>query len=674
MRIILFILIFLFLHQVQAQSSYPDSLIQLLEKAPNDSVRFEINRQLSGFYFSLDRKKALDFSEEALKIARINKKMLDVALCLDDKGYHLNKENRYGKAFNCYIEGIRLADDPNNEMLSWSHKVEIDPYKYRMEVLAGLHHDLGHVHRSTGNHTEAMREFRECLNYLHKAFPTSYNSAYLNLGAVYLDMNVLDSALYYERKELEVNPFDYGSVAYKYIGDVHFRKGNMDSAFHYYHKGIRNAVERNKFSQVIMCQMGMAQWHLSMKNKDSSLHYSSRFLAGIKKLKGNPLKDINISNAYELLYRSYSLMGIKDSTLKYLKLAFSARDSITLARIHSLSQYQNLTFSEQLRLEELEKEKLETQSKIRIYALLSGLFIILVIAGVLYRQSRQKQKANRILRIAYAKLQATQSQLIHSEKMASLGELTAGIAHEIQNPLNFVNNFSEVSVDMMNELREEIEQGDKDEVEAITNDLQQNLEKINHHGKRASSIVKGMLEHSRSRSGEKKLTDINTLADEYLRLTYHGLRAKDKSFNADFVADLDDSIPKINVVPQDIGRVLLNLINNAFYACAERSRSTISEASAKETAEKSYKPKVSVTSKKEIDSVMIKVKDNGNGIPKDLLDKIFQPFFTTKPSGKGTGLGLSISYDIVTKGHGGELKVNTKAGVGTEFIIVLPIN
>jgi signal transduction histidine kinase len=263
-----------------------------------------------------------------------------------------------------------------------------------------------------------------------------------------------------------------------------------------------------------------------------------------------------------------------------------------------------------------------------------------------------------------SELKSAQSQLIHTEKMASLGELTAGIAHEIQNPLNFVNNFSEVSVDLIEEMNEEMESGDTEEVKAISNDLKQNLEKITYHGQRASTIVKGMLEHSRAGNGDKDLTDINELADEYLRLAYHGLRAKDKSFNADFVADLDENIPKISVVPQDIGRVLLNLINNAFY--------TVSAKSKKEG--KDYKPKVSVTSKKENDSVMINVKDNGDGIPKDLLDKIFQPFFTTKPSGEGTGLGLSLSYDIITKGHGGELKVNTKTGVGTEFTIVLPIN
>ena len=279
-----------------------------------------------------------------------------------------------------------------------------------------------------------------------------------------------------------------------------------------------------------------------------------------------------------------------------------------------------------------------------------------------------KQKAEDAL----IELQATQKQLIQSEKMASLGELTAGIAHEIQNPLNFVNNFSEVSVELIKEMVDEVNKGNTDEVKAIANDIVQNLEKINHHGKRADAIVKGMLQHSRSSSGVKEPTDINALCDEYLRLSYHGLRAKDKSFNATMKTDLDETIGKINIIPQDIGRVILNLLTNAFYIVDEKKRTGI----------ENYKPTVTVSTKKVGNKVLISVRDNGNGIPQKVLDKIFQPFFTTKPTGQGTGLGLSLSYDIITKGHGGELKVETKEarpddpvgrGEGSLFIITLPI-
>ncbi len=271
------------------------------------------------------------------------------------------------------------------------------------------------------------------------------------------------------------------------------------------------------------------------------------------------------------------------------------------------------------------------------------------------------------LRNTLENLKSTQAQLIQSEKMASLGELTAGIAHEIQNPLNFVNNFSEVSNELIGEMKQELAIGNMQQANEIADDLKLNLEKINQHGKRADAIVKGMLEHSRTSSGQKEPTDINKLAEEYMRLAYHGLRAKDKSFNAEIKTDFDSSIGKISIVPQDIGRVILNLINNAFYAVGERQKADGLE----------FKPTVIVSTKRSLSlgegrgEVLITVADNGNGIPQNIADKIFQPFFTTKPTGQGTGLGLSLAYDIV-KSHGGEIKVETKEGEGTEFIIHLP--
>jgi two-component system NtrC family sensor kinase len=258
--------------------------------------------------------------------------------------------------------------------------------------------------------------------------------------------------------------------------------------------------------------------------------------------------------------------------------------------------------------------------------------------------------------------------------MASLGELTAGIAHEIQNPLNFVNNFSEVNLELIGELKEGLDKGNLEEVKTIADDITLNEQKINFHGKRADAIVKGMLQHSRSSNGMKEPTDINMLADEYLRLSYHGLRAKDKTFTAEFKTDFDETLPKINVIPQDIGRVLLNLINNAFYAVSNRNLSALANLTGLENTmgSEEYKPTVTVSTRKTGNKIEITVTDNGNGIPADIKDKIFQPFFTTKPAGQGTGLGLSLSYDIV-KAHGGELKVETKEGEGTEFIVRLPV-
>ena len=276
-------------------------------------------------------------------------------------------------------------------------------------------------------------------------------------------------------------------------------------------------------------------------------------------------------------------------------------------------------------------------------------------------------------------LKTTQTQLIHAEKMASLGELTAGIAHEIQNPLNFVNNFSEMSVELIEELKEERskEKGERDEglESELLADIIQNLEKITHHGKRASSIVKGMLEHSRTSSGVKELTDINALADEYLRLSYHGLRAKDKTFNADFKTDFEENLPKVEVVTQDFGRVLLNLMNNAFYAVGKR-RTNVGEV--KPSVElladvEEFKPMVNITTKSINNQIVISINDNGTGMPEAVKAKIFQPFFTTKPTGEGTGLGLSLAYDIVTKGHNGTIDVQSVENKGTEFTITLPI-
>jgi signal transduction histidine kinase len=314
-----------------------------------------------------------------------------------------------------------------------------------------------------------------------------------------------------------------------------------------------------------------------------------------------------------------------------------------------------------------------------------GLLVNRFVRNRLLAKEKEKQRARELehakeietayhqLEESHETLKATQTQLIQSEKMASLGELTAGIAHEIQNPLNFVNNFADVNQELLQEMKEELAAGRNADAAAIADDVMANEAKIAQHGRRADAIVKNMLQHSRAAAGEKEATDVNALADEYLRLAYHGLRAKDKSFNATLHTDFDPGIGKIPVMPQDIGRVLLNLYNNAFYAVAEKAKSSA----------KGFEPTVSVATslvpasnssamRSSIDTVVISVKDNGNGIPQKIMDKIFQPFFTTKPTGQGTGLGLSLSYDII-KAHGGELKVDTKEGAYTAFQVVLPV-
>ncbi len=391
------------------------------------------------------------------------------------------------------------------------------------------------------------------------------------------------------------------------------------------------------------------------------------------------LYDEEVGNSYFDLSECYEKTGAFNKALAAYKTSAKIADSVkgkeNVKRATELTM--NYEFEKKQQVAKVEQErkdavaqKIKNQQYFIITALAILILAVLIIVLIQFRNNRQKHKANLLLErqkqkveTTLSELKSTQAQLIQSEKMASLGELTAGIAHEIQNPLNFVNNFSDLNKELLEELKDEADKGNIDEVKAIASDVIENEEKINHHGKRAGAIVKGMLQHSRANTGKKEPTDINALADEYLRLSYHGLRAKDKNFNADFKTDFDESIGKIHVVPQDVGRVLLNLFNNSFYAVNEK----------KKLSEISYKPSVSVQTKRLNDKVEIIVSDNGNGIPKHIVDKIFQPFFTTKPTGQGTGLGLSLSYDII-KAHGGELKVETKEGEGAVFIFSLPLN
>src|ERR1700722_11122480 len=414
---------------------------------------------------------------------------------------------------------------------------------------------------------------------------------------------------------------------------------------------------------------------------DSSIFYARAALA----LSRQTHYSLGQLAALNLLTTAYTSQNKTDSIAKYLSLTVAAKDSLFSRQ--KIIQIQSIAFDQQLREQETVQQEKELKNKIAFYSALVTIAIFIVIGFLLYRNNRLKQKANIILQnqkeeinIQKLKLEetlnnlrATQSQLIQSEKMASLGELTAGIAHEIQNPLNFVNNFSEVSNELIDEMKEELSKGNYEDVNAIADDVKQNLEKINHHGKRADAIVKGMLQHSRLSTGVKEPTGINALADEYLRLAYHGLRGKDNSLNVAMKTDFDNSIGKINIIPQDIGRVLFNLYNNAFYAVQQKQKETTAqEMTSFQKMSFLYEPTISVSTKKSGNSIFITVSDNGNGIPQKVIDKIFQPFFTTKPTGQGTGLGLSLSYDII-KAHGGEIKVQTAEGEGTAFIIQLPI-
>ncbi len=531
-----------------------------------------------------------------------------------------------------------------------------------------------------------LEEFRTALDYLFQGYEINKDRPDVNVtafgltntGVAYQQLGMLDSALFYQNKAWQVgkNMSMKPGIAFmlRETGIIYALQHKYDSAFYYY----RHALTISKdVLNVGRIYSRMAMLYDQMNKPDSVLHYARLALS----LGQHSLQKVTMLEACRLLVKYFMEKHQLDSVIKYQELSMTLQDS--LFGREQLRKLQLLAIEEQKRIhdaeqrhQQIEQEQTEYQNRIRMYVLLSILVILLLFGFILYRNNRRKQIANKLLEKqknetekTLKELRDTQAQLIQSEKMASLGELTAGIAHEIQNPLNFVNNFSEVSTELVDEMNIEMEKGNNDEAKLIAQDLKQNLEKINHHGKRAGDIVKGMLQHSRSSSGVKEPTNINALADEYLRLAYHGLRAKDKSFNATMITEYDASIGNINIIPQDIGRVILNLITNAFYAVNEREKLL---ANSQQLIASTYKPTVSVSTKKEGNTVLISVADNGGGIPQKILDKIFQPFFTTKPTGQGTGLGLSLSYDIV-KAHGGELKVETKEGEGAEFIIQLPL-
>ena len=502
-----------------------------------------------------------------------------------------------------------------------------------------------------------LKKADELLKHNYDDFQWSVTQYFL--GDAYEQMNELDAA----EKHLKSLESKHGSdseelwavINNRLRGNIAVKRNELLSAIEFYRKSNDAAIAGSAFREAATANNLMAAVFKKLNQPDSAIYYAKQ---GLKY--GEMLSYRNrILASSSLLADLYASKDPKEA-VKYYQIASAAKDS--LYGIQKVLQLQSATMKEQERQTELEAARLAYQNKMRQWALLAGAGVFLIIAVILFRNNRQKQKANRVLETTLTNLRHTQSQLVQSEKMASLGELTAGIAHEIQNPLNFVNNFSEVNTELIDELEQEAEKGNLGEIKAIAKDIKENEQKINHHGKRADAIVKGMLQHSRTSSGQKEPTNISALADEYLRLAYHGLKAKDRSFNATMKTDFDEGIGNINIIPQDIGRVILNLINNAFYAVSER----------KKQGSNGYEPTVTVCTKKIDDKIEIRVKDNGNGIPQKVLDKIFQPFFTTKPTGQGTGLGLSLSYDIV-KAHGGELNVETREGEGSEFIIHLNI-
>ncbi|HLY72405.1 MAG TPA: ATP-binding protein [Puia sp.] len=641
-----------------------DSIQQVLPSIKNDTVKMAAYRSLAFYLAESKRDSSFYFLNQDLILARKFGLKLWQADALDNSAYMLWRLGDFPGALNRFLEGIKIAKDPASEKSSWNlsgFTADKNPRTARLIVLSELHFDLGTLYDVAGYTAKSLPEFAEAENIARENHDTSaLGQVYTLMGRYYLLHNNNDSALLVLQKGVECAEQSgfklFEGDCLNYIGKTYINKKDYDAAKRMILRSEQVNIQQNSDAGLTHDYLSLADLFIRQNQLDSSLYYALRALPLSKKT--NDLSDA--ASVYTELSAIFKLRGNIDSAYRYQTMAIVAQDSLN--NNEKVKQFENIGFAEQLRLQQLEEEKITTQNRVRTYTMLAGLAVILLIALILYRNNRQKQKANKILEATLNNLKSTQTQLIQSEKMASLGELTAGIAHEIQNPLNFVNNFSEVNKELVDELQSELKSGHTEEAIAISNDIKVNEEKINHHGKRADAIVKGMLQHSRVSTGQKEFANINAIADECLKLSYHAFRAKNKSFEANLETHFDGSIDKIPLVQQEIVRVLVNLFNNAFYAVNEKSKLQV----------KGYEPTVSVVTRIIDDKIEISIKDNGNGIPQKTIDKIFQPFFTTKPTGQGTGLGLSLSYDIV-KAHGGEIKVNTKENEGSEFVVELPL-
>jgi two-component system NtrC family sensor kinase len=678
-----------------AQVKIPDSLKNVLSKSKEDTAKVNTLIALSKALVGSSPDEALSYAIKARDLAVTLKFVKGEAYALKYIGIYYYNNSKNVETLDNWLKSLDLFKSINyklgiSNMLSnigalYDKKADdAKALEYTLQSLQ-LSEELGDKLRiatallNIGNTYLRKKATRsKALQYLLKAIPISEElkdqdlivTLNSNLGDAYYALGKTDSALFYFKKGLEAshNSEEVTTIyILNYIGKGYAKKGNYDLAINYQKQSVALAKKLKAGTDIGKSLLGLGDTYFAKGDITASLE---SYKEAETFLKDADAID-NLKDTYTGLTKTYEKLNDYQKAYHYQSLLSNVKDTIynieTDKKLSSLqfdfdmtkkqSQINLLTKDTALKELDLQKQK-NTKN---VFAI--GFGVILLFAFVIVRNNRQKQKTNKELEQTLVNLKSTQSQLVHAEKMASLGELTAGIAHEIQNPLNFVNNFSDVNRELLEEMKEEMDKGNLEDAKAIANDVMENEVKINHHGKRADSIVKGMLQHSRTGSGVKEPADINALADEYLRLGYHGLRAKDNSFNATMVTDYDATIGMIQVIPQDIARVLLNLITNAFYAVGEKKKELIP----------GYEPTVSVSTKRKNDKVEIRVRDNGNGIPQKVMDKIFQPFFTTKPTGEGTGLGLSMSYDIVTKGHGGKITATTAEGEYAEFCLTLPV-
>ena len=628
------------------------------------------------------------------------------AILLYNMGLYYEQKSMPDSAIFWATQGLHLAQKTGNKELENNFKLALShnywrtgdfataiKLAYPIFVYGESVHDTNLMFRAAPTLMNAYRDqgdYREALKYIWKNMtlirnPDSffYAIVYAMIGSNYYGLEKYDSANFFLKKAIGFDTQGYGWILLM-AGRIVEQLNDNNAALNYYRQSIVRLVAEENLKDLAGAYNSLASLYEKISQPDSAIHFANLALILDEKYKFNKEK----AETYLILSKAYEKINPRKA-FDYYKLAIGTRDS--LFGQEKQRQISSFKFNEELNQAEfqnkIEQSQLKYRNRFKIYILVAGILALLFVTGGLWRRNIYKQRSFALLQkqkqeIAIQKekaettleeLKSTQALLIQSEKMASLGELTAGIAHEIQNPLNFVNNFADVNSELIAEMKHELDNGKIDDAKAIANNIDDNEQKIIFHGKRADAIVKGMLQHSRSSNGQKVPTDINALADEYLRLAYHGLRAKDKSFNATMKTDFDESIGLINIVPQDIGRVILNLITNAFYAVSNVSPQPPKGGS-------DFSPTVTISTRRlkpplgdlGANKVEISVKDNGPGIPQHVLDKVFQPFFTTKPTGQGTGLGLSLSYDIV-KAHGGEIKIETKENEGTTFSIYLPI-
>jgi two-component system, NtrC family, sensor kinase len=640
----------------QSRTSEMDSLKKVLAVAKEDTNKVILLNSLSGEYLFNDPDSAVRYAQSGLALAaKLNYEQTETGTeILWTLAFAYSALGDYARAVNYWNQDISVSSQINSpDRLMWAHGGLADCY------------------RDQGNYTEAFKNIEEA----RRVSPNRNDSMLCDrvMAILLEETGRLDSALFFLNRAYPLMKTDEWAYHYYLLGNIYGKKGQDSAALQAFRESIRISVSQGSRKDLIDIYNSMSELFWKEKKTDSAIFYANLILQD----NVGAYHRVGALRAASMLAEIYAYKKNNDSIIKFLNLKIALNERLFNQK--KTQEVASITFNEQLHQQELrqqlEQSELKYRSRLNIYALLAGLLILAILAIGLWRRNIFKQRSFAVLQKqkqetdvqkerveqTLQELKSTQAQLIQSEKMASLGELTAGIAHEIQNPLNFMNNFSEVNKELIEEMKQELAEGNVSEATVIANTIHQNENKINQHGKRADAIVKGMLQHSRSSAGKKEPTDINALTDEYLKLAFHGYRAKEQYFTVLMKTNYDESIGKINVIPRDIGRVLLNLYNNAFYAVSER----------KKQLPEGYEPAISVNTKKISGKVEIRVIDNGNGIPQKVMDKIFQPFFTTKPTGQGTGLGLSMSYDII-KAHGGEIKAGTEEGVFTEFVIQIP--